>query len=137
MNKIWGQEIGLFQNENFEIFVMFPNIGQILGKWQKFQNFHFEKVGFPAPKSRSDCFPHVQNEIIFAPEGLDIVLDTYKAHFGWLEAAVKLKREFLWNWTILTKIWASDKNFKISFWKSPISWLQISFRLLPTPSKWS
>ena len=70
------------------------DFNQNLGKWQKFQNFHFEKVRFPDPKSRSDCFPRVQNEVCFAPESLDIVLDTYKVHFGWLEAAVKLKSEY-------------------------------------------
>ena len=68
---------------------------QNLGKWQNFQNFHCEKFGFPDPKSRSDCFPHLRIEINFAPGSLKTVLDTYKAHFGWLEAAVKLKIEFL------------------------------------------
>ena len=70
------------------------NFDQNLGKSQKFQNFHFEKVRFPDSKSRSDCFPHLRNEVSFAPESLEIVLDTYKVHFGWLEAAVKLKSEY-------------------------------------------
>ena len=70
------------------------NFDQNLGKWQKFQNFHFEKVRFPDPKSRSDCFPHLRNEVSFAPGSLEIVLDTYKVHFGWLEAVVKLKSEY-------------------------------------------
>ena len=72
----------------------FVNFDQNLGKSQNFQNFHFEKVRFPDPKSRSDCFPHLRIEVSFAPESLEIVLDTYKVHFGWLEAAVKLKSEF-------------------------------------------
>ena len=71
------------------------NFDQNLGKSQKFQNFHFEKVRFPDPKSRSDCFPHLRNEVTFTPRSLEIVLDTDKVHFGWLEAAVKLKRESL------------------------------------------
>ena len=55
---------------------------QNLPKSQNFQNFHFEKAGFPDPKSRSDCFPHLRNEVSFVPESLEIVLDTYKVHFG-------------------------------------------------------
>ena len=70
------------------------DFAQELGQWQNFQNFHFEKVRFPDPKSRSDCFSHLRNEVSFAPESLEIVLDTYKVHFGWLEAAVKLKSEY-------------------------------------------
>ena len=70
------------------------NFDQNLAKWQKFQNFHFEKVRFPDPKSRSHCIPHLRNEVSFAPGSLEIVLDTYKVHFGWLEAAVKLKSEY-------------------------------------------
>ena len=68
---------------------------QNLQKSQNLKNFHFEKTGFPDPKSRSDCFPHLRNETSFAPGSLEIVLDTYKTNFGWLEAAVKLKNEFL------------------------------------------
>ena len=70
------------------------NFDQKLGKSQKFPKFHFEKVRFPDPKSRSDCFPHLRIEVSFASESLEIVLDTYKVHFGWLEAAVKLKSEY-------------------------------------------
>ena len=57
----------------------------------EFQNFHFEKVQFAA---RSDGFPGLRNEVSFAPGGLEIVLDIYKVHFGWLELDVKLKSEF-------------------------------------------
>ena len=67
---------------------------QNLGKSQNFQNFHFEKVRFPDPKSRSDCFSHLRNEVSFAAESLKTVLDTYKVHFGRLETAVKLKSEY-------------------------------------------
>ena len=70
------------------------NFDQNLGKSQKFQNFHFEKVRFPDPKSRSDCFPHLRNEVSVAPRSLEIILDRYKVRFGWLEAAVKLESEF-------------------------------------------
>ena len=37
----------------------------------------------------------------------------------------------------LPKLGKMAKIAKFSFWKSPISWPQISFRLLPTSSKWS
>ena len=70
------------------------NFDQNLGKSQNFQNFQFEKVRFPDSKSRSNCFPHLRNEVSFTPVSLEIVLDTYKVHFGWLEAAVKLKSEY-------------------------------------------
>ena len=70
---------------------------QNLGEIANFQNFRFEQVRFPDPKSRSDCFPHLRIEVSFAPESLDIVLDTYKVHFGWLEAAVKLKANIVLN----------------------------------------
>ena len=57
---------------------------QNLEKSQHFENFRFEKVRFPDPKSRSDCFPNLLpvNEIDFAPGNREIVLDTYKIHFG-------------------------------------------------------
>ena len=77
-----------------QIFMKLIDFDQNLAKSQKSQNFHFEKVQFPEPKSRSDCFSHIRNEFNFAPESLEIVLDTYKVHFGWLEAAVKLKSEY-------------------------------------------
>ena len=55
-----------------------------------FQNENFEKVRFPDPKSRSDCFLHLRIEVSFAPESLKIVLNTYKVHFGCLEATANL-----------------------------------------------
>ena len=72
----------------------FVDFDQNFEKSKIFQNFHFEKVRFPAPKSRSDCFLHLWNEVSFASGSLEIVLDTYKIHFGWLEADVKLKTEY-------------------------------------------
>ena len=63
-------------------------------KSQIFKNFHCEKVRFPDPKSRSDCFPHLRNEVNFAQGSREMLLDTYKVHFGWLEAVVKLKSEY-------------------------------------------
>ena len=58
------------------------NFDKNLEKSQKFQNFHFEKVRFPDPKCRSDCFPHIRNEVNVAPGNREIFLDTYKVHFG-------------------------------------------------------
>ena len=83
-----------FSEAQKRIFMKFDDFDQNLGKSQKFQNFYFEKDRFPDSKSRSDCFPHLRNEITFTPRNLEIVLDTYKVHFGWLEAAVKLKSEY-------------------------------------------
>ena len=91
------------------ILIKYKDFDQNWQKSQNFQNFHFEKVRFPASKSRSNCFLHLWNEVSVAQGSLEIVLDTYKVRFGWLEAAVKLKSEFLWNWSILTKIWQNEK----------------------------
>ena len=55
---------------------------QNLEKLQNFENFHFEKVRFPDPKSRLDRFPQLRHEVSFAPGCREIVLDIYKVHFG-------------------------------------------------------
>lgn len=103
-----------------------------------FENFHFEKVQFPAPKYCLDWFLHLWNEVICAQGSLGIVLDTYKVHFGWLEVAVKLKSEYLWNLRILTKI-CKNRKFLKCFILKKFDFLpqNILFRLLPTPLKWS
>ena len=109
------------------IFMKLIDFDQNLAKWQKSQNFHFEEVRFPDTKSRSDCFPHLRIEVSFAPESMEIVLDTYKVHFGWLEAAVKLKSEYWWNWSILTKICEKNVFFCSKVWliKPPENFLLV------------
>ena len=77
------------------IFMKLVDFDQNLKKSQNFENFHFEKVRFPEPKSYSNCFIHLQKEVSFAPGSWEIVLDTYKVHFGRVEVAVTLKSEFL------------------------------------------
>ena len=108
ISEMWESIWTRFRDRKSNLFKMTH-----LGKSHNFENFHVEKFRFPVPKSRSDCFPHLWNEFIFALWSREMFLDNYKIDFAWIQDVVKLKSEFLWNWWILTKIWTNRKILKI------------------------